>query len=42
MTCGYRCQAPVCGNMKLAQRLGPDGKVMTLIETQEGLDGGWE
>ncbi len=30
----YRCEASVCGNMKLAQRLGPDGKVMTLIETR--------
>jgi len=30
----YRCEAPVCGNMKLAQRLGPDGKVVTLIETR--------
>ena len=30
----YRCEAPVCGNMKLAQRLGPDGKVLTLIETR--------
>ena len=28
----YRSQAAVSGNMKLAQRLGPDGKVVTLIE----------
>jgi hypothetical protein len=29
----YRCQAPVCGNMKLAQRQR-EGKVVTLIETR--------
>jgi len=33
----YRCQAGVCGNMKLAQRQR-DGKVVTLIETRG--DGG--
>lgn len=30
----YRSEEPVCGNMKLAQRLGSDGKVITLIETR--------
>ena len=29
----YRCQAEVCGNMKLAQRQR-DGKIVTLIETR--------
>jgi hypothetical protein len=29
----YRCQTPVCGSMKLAQRQR-DGKVVTLIETR--------
>ena len=31
---GYRCEAEVCGNLKLAQRRGDDGKVVTLIETR--------
>ena len=30
----YRCVEPVCGNMKLAQRRGDDGKIQTLIETR--------
>jgi len=30
----YRCAAPVCGNLKLAQRRGTDGKLQTLIETR--------
>jgi len=30
----YRCVEPVCGNMKLAQRRGADGKIVTLIETR--------
>jgi hypothetical protein len=33
----YRCEAPVCGNLKLAQRPGPAGgvdKAVTLIETR--------
>ncbi|MCY2928192.1 MAG: bifunctional DNA primase/polymerase [Planctomycetota bacterium] len=30
----YRCAEPVCGNMKLAQRLGADGRPETLIETR--------
>ena len=30
----YRSQTPVCGNMKLAQRRGLDGKLETLIETR--------
>jgi len=30
----YRCVESVCGNMKLAQRRRPDGKIETLIETR--------
>ena len=30
----YRHQADVCGNLKLAQRGGPDGRPQTLIETR--------
>ena len=30
----YRCEAPICGNLKLAQRKGADGNVITLIETR--------
>lgn len=30
----YRVAGEVCGNMKLAQRRGEDGKVVTLIETR--------
>jgi len=30
----YRCAVPVCGNLKLAQRRGADGKLETLIETR--------
>ena len=30
----YRCRSAVCGNMKLAQRRGDDGKLETLIETR--------
>jgi hypothetical protein len=30
----YRSAVAVCGNMKLAQRLGPDGRPQTLIETR--------
>ena len=30
----YRCAIPVCGNLKLAQRRGPDGRLETLIETR--------
>jgi len=31
---GYRYEGCVCGNLKLAQRRGDDGKVVTLIETR--------
>ncbi|HOI54616.1 MAG TPA: AAA family ATPase [Phycisphaerae bacterium] len=31
---GYRCEAEICGNLKLAQRRLDDGKVVTLIETR--------
>jgi len=30
----YRSAVPVCGSMKLAQRLGPEGRPQTLIETR--------
>ena len=30
----YRCAEPVCGNMKLAQRHGENGRPVTLIETR--------
>ena len=30
----YRCAGAVCGNLKLAQRRGADGKLQTLIETR--------
>ena len=30
----YRCLVAICGNLKLAQRKGSDGKIMTLIETR--------
>ena len=30
----YRCTEPVCGNLKLAQRPGNDGRPFTLIETR--------
>lgn len=30
----YRCAEAVCGNLKLAQRLGPDGRPQALIETR--------
>lgn len=30
----YRCDIEICGNLKLAQRCWPDGKVVTLIETR--------
>lgn len=30
----YRCAEPICGNLKLAQRPGPDGRPKTLIETR--------
>lgn len=30
----YRCREPVCGNLKLAQRIGDDGRPVTLIETR--------
>jgi len=30
----YRCAVPVCGNLKLAQRRGADGRLETLIETR--------
>ena len=30
----YRCEAEICGNLKLAQRRLEDGKVVTLIETR--------
>lgn len=30
----YRCEAEICGNLKLAQRRLDDGKVVTLIETR--------
>jgi hypothetical protein len=30
----YRCIAAVCGNLKLAQRSGPNGRPETLIETR--------
>jgi hypothetical protein len=30
----YRCAAPVCGNLKLAQRRDVEGKLQTLIETR--------
>lgn len=30
----YRCEVEICGNLKLAQRKGNDGKVVTLIETR--------
>ena len=30
----YRCDAEVCGNMKLSQRRLDDGKIITLIETR--------
>lgn len=30
----YRCESPVCGNMKLAQRRIDDDRVVTLIETR--------
>ena len=30
----YRCDAEICGNLKLAPRKGNDGKVVTLIETR--------
>jgi hypothetical protein len=30
----YRCAEPICGNVKLAQREGPDTRPVTLIETR--------
>lgn len=30
----YRCEAEICGNLKLAQRRTDDGKIVTLIETR--------
>jgi hypothetical protein len=30
----YRCQESICGNLKLAQRAGTDGRPETLIETR--------